>query len=239
MSVTGLTHGWFSRQTCPDPSPAAPHPPAPLGARVRAPVGWRISDAPGVPPSPRSRGKGWVRAFSVRLLWVAAQLCPIVGRLFDDTSGLRAKHGNRILRPENVELAVSDYPSLRISFILCPARQGDRAKTLELRCIVVGIGNESGAMLGSLEPIGRVVIGRLVVGRTLFRMTVGKVGNRVVTAERQPPSSRGDSFGRQRNSPRGDECQDRQADKDRTARQVAHEILLKVRSHYRPAGRIA
>src|SRR5207253_10135018 len=36
----------------------APDPPAPLGARVRAPVGWRISDAPGVPPSPRERGEG-------------------------------------------------------------------------------------------------------------------------------------------------------------------------------------
>src|SRR4029077_15827991 len=36
---------------------ATPHPTAPLGARVRAPVGWRISDAPGVPPSPRMRGE--------------------------------------------------------------------------------------------------------------------------------------------------------------------------------------
>ncbi|HXO90557.1 MAG TPA: Txe/YoeB family addiction module toxin [Stellaceae bacterium] len=26
---------------------------------MRAPIGWRISDAPGVPPSPRSRGEGW------------------------------------------------------------------------------------------------------------------------------------------------------------------------------------
>src|SRR6266481_8213494 len=49
----------FPRQIGPDRSPAAPHPPAPLGARVRAPVGWRILDAPGVPPSPRSRGVGW------------------------------------------------------------------------------------------------------------------------------------------------------------------------------------
>jgi len=51
--------GRSARQVRPDPSPAAPHPPAPLGARVRAPVGWRISDAPGVPPSPRSREEGW------------------------------------------------------------------------------------------------------------------------------------------------------------------------------------
>src|SRR6266446_112655 len=34
-----------------------PHPPVPLGARVRAPVGWRISDAPGAPPSPPFRGE--------------------------------------------------------------------------------------------------------------------------------------------------------------------------------------
>ena len=49
----------FPRQIGADRSPAAPHPPAPLGARVRAPVGWRILDAPGVPPSPRERGEGW------------------------------------------------------------------------------------------------------------------------------------------------------------------------------------
>jgi len=30
-----------------------------FGARLRATVGWRISDAPGVPPSPRSRGEAW------------------------------------------------------------------------------------------------------------------------------------------------------------------------------------
>src|SRR6266478_4724074 len=48
----------FSSPNRPSPSPAAPHPPAPLGARVRAPVGGRILDAPGVPPSPRSRGEG-------------------------------------------------------------------------------------------------------------------------------------------------------------------------------------
>ena len=56
--------------------------------------------------------------------------------------------GTRLFRPENIELAVGDYPSLRISFVLCSARHGDRAKTLELRCIVVGIGDERGAMLG-------------------------------------------------------------------------------------------
>src|ERR1700732_1580208 len=39
-------------------SAAAPHPPAPFGARAPAPVGRRISDAPGVPPSPRSWGEG-------------------------------------------------------------------------------------------------------------------------------------------------------------------------------------
>src|SRR6202022_3748172 len=111
-----------------------------------------------------------------------------------DTRGLRPEHGKRLLRPENVELAVGDYPSLRVRFQPCPAHQSDRAKTLELRRIVVGIGDKCGAMLGSLEPIGRVVIGRLVVGRPLFRMTVGKVGTRVVTAERQPPASRGGSL---------------------------------------------
>src|SRR6266446_6345268 len=59
---TAVRLSGFSPQIGPDPSPAAPHPPAPLGARVRAPVGWRILDAPRVPPSPRERrerGEGW------------------------------------------------------------------------------------------------------------------------------------------------------------------------------------
>src|SRR5437016_3718052 len=39
--------------------------PAPLGARVRAPVGWRISGAPGAPPLPARAGRGASPAYSL------------------------------------------------------------------------------------------------------------------------------------------------------------------------------
>src|SRR5207249_9928218 len=90
------------------------------------------------------------------------------GRLLYGARALRAEFGNRLLRPENIELAVGDHPSLRIRLVLCPARQSDCAITLKLRCVVVWVGDKCRTMLDILEPIGRVVIGRLVLGRTLF-----------------------------------------------------------------------
>src|SRR6266446_5210323 len=60
----------FPRQIGPDRSPAAPHPLAPLGARVRAPVGWRILDAPGVPlPLPARGGGAGVRGIAGVTRW--------------------------------------------------------------------------------------------------------------------------------------------------------------------------
>src|SRR5205085_10992124 len=114
------------------------------------------------------RGAEEGRAISNGSSGGAVQFRPMFGRVLHNARRLASKYRHAFLPAEDVQLAVGDHPGLRIRLIFLAARDSDRAKSAELRCIAVGIASETVAVLGRGKPVGRPVKGRRKVGRSLL-----------------------------------------------------------------------
>src|SRR2546423_907831 len=88
-------------------------------------------------------GGGLFSRFRSRL---AAQPGPVLGGLFDDAGGLSSEQRHALFCPEHVELAIGDHPGFRIGLVFFSTRDIDCTIPVELRRVMIRIGNEESTM---------------------------------------------------------------------------------------------
>jgi hypothetical protein len=94
---------------------------------------------------------------------------------------------------------------------------------------MIRIGDEEGAMLGILEPIGHVIVCGRELGRSLLRAAWGKIGHRVMAAQCDPLAAGGGGISRESPSYLSHDTEHGKADEHGTAGYIGQELLLKKR----------